>query len=87
MSQERLRELLQQLHEELSDPDGLDEETLEMARQLDEDIHRALDPEQEDPENPLMDSAVSLEARFATEHPLAERVVRELIDALGRMGI
>ena len=35
----------------------------------------------------LIEKAKSLEAQFATEHPAAERFMREVIDALVRMGI
>jgi hypothetical protein len=34
-----------------------------------------------------VDRAKELEAEFATKHPAAERFMREVIDALVRMGI
>lgn len=87
MSQQKVRRLLQQLHDELSDDArGLDEETLELARRLDRDIDRVIESD-ESPERPLMDDAVALEARFAVDHPVAERLIRELIENLARMGI
>jgi hypothetical protein len=35
----------------------------------------------------LAKQAQSLSAKFATEHPQMEQIVRELADALARMGI
>ena len=35
----------------------------------------------------LLEEAVALEALFATEHPVAEKMLRELINSLSRLGI
>lgn len=86
MSQQKVRRLLQELHDELSESGELDAETLSMARKLDQDIDRVIETGEE-PDRPLMDDAVSLEARFAVQHPVAERLIRELIENLARMGI
>jgi len=34
-----------------------------------------------------MDDVVALEARFAANYPVAEKIVRELVDSLSRIGI
>ncbi|HAU09548.1 DUF4404 family protein [Gammaproteobacteria bacterium] len=35
----------------------------------------------------LLEDAVALEALFAVEHPVAEKMLRELINSLSRLGI
>lgn len=88
MSNNKIKQLLQELHQELEHA-RLDKETLQMAAELDKDIHRLLEESEE--EAGLMDQvseqARSIDARFAAEHPVAERLLREIIDVLGRMGI
>lgn len=86
MSQERIKGLLQQLQQELSASAEVDAETLALVRQLDEDIDQWLEAA-EDVNSPLMDDAIALEARFAASHPVAERLLREVIDTLARIGI
>jgi|SRR5690554_3475414 len=81
----RVRQLLQDLRAELSGTDTLDEETRELAQRLDKEIDTLI--ETSEPNSPLLDDAVSLSARFAATHPVAERITRELVSALGRMGI
>lgn len=85
MTQDRVKTLLAQLQAELSKADDLDEETLALAQQLDDDIDALL--ERQEPNSPEMDNAIALEARFAATHPVAERIVREIIATLGRIGI
>ena len=86
MSQERVRLLLSELQQELERTEQVDEETLELVRKLDKDIDALID-EAEQRNSPVMDDAIALEARFATEHPVAEKLLRELIDNLARIGI
>lgn len=86
MDQDKIRSLLAQLQKELKNGDGLDSETLELAKQLDKDVDSLIESA-ENNNAPVMDDAIALEARFAAEHPVAERLVRELIDTLGRIGI
>lgn len=87
MSTQQIRELLAQLQEEIHKTD-LDDETRSLVRELDTDIHDLLaaDVEQEEPSS-VVSRAKALEANFATDHPTAERFMREVIDVLVRMGI
>lgn len=85
MTQDRVKTLLTQLKAELSKAEDLDEETLALAQQLDSDIDALL--ERQEPNSPEMENAIALEARFAANHPVAERIVREIIATLGRIGI
>jgi uncharacterized membrane protein YccC len=87
MSIEKVRNLLTQLHDELGKTD-MDAKTRSLMQELEADIRQLLDPAQ-----PLGDSrsimkrAQELETDFATQHPLAERIVREIVDTLTRMGV
>jgi hypothetical protein len=85
VSQDRVKELLSELRSELASTDSLDKETLELARKLDQDMDLMI--EKSEPMVPELEDAIALEARFAATHPVAERIVRELIAVLGRMGI
>lgn len=87
MSNEQIKELLGKLQAEIRNT-GLDEETREMVRALDADIHDLIDPDSEQSDaNLVVERAKELEANFASEYPAAERFLREVIDALVRMGI
>ena len=59
-----------------------------LVRELDEEIHRLTEggAEPADYDN-VLDQAKSVETRFAVDHPVAERFLREIIDALSRVGI
>jgi tryptophan 2,3-dioxygenase len=84
MSKERIKELLAQLRAEIRQTD-VDDELQNLISQLDDDIHAAI--ENDEDVNAVVDRAKELEAGFATSYPTAERVMREVIDALVRMGI
>jgi len=84
MSNERIKDLLAQLREEIRKTD-VDEKLRKVASDLDDDIHRVIDDDADS--GALLDRAKELEADFATKHPTAERFMREVIDTLARMGI
>ncbi len=86
MSQERIKALLQQLQQELANTTAVDAETLAQVKQLDSDIDQWIE-DAEDVNSPIMEDAIALEARFAANHPVAERLIREVIDTLARIGI
>lgn len=85
VGQERVKFLLKELNQELASADNLDEDTLELARQLERDMEQLI--ERSEPVAAELENAIALEARFAATHPVAERILRELIAVLGRMGI
>ena len=88
MNEKNLKELLSNLHEVLEKTDEVDSETLELVRNLDEEINRLVDPESpEDDYDSVVDQAKAVETRFAVEYPVAERILREIIDALSKVGI
>jgi len=87
MSTEQIKELLAKLQEEIHKTE-LDDETRSLVRQLDTDIHGLLAAEADQAETgSVVTRAKELEANFATDHPTAERFMREVIDVLVRMGI
>ncbi len=85
MGQDKIKFLLEKLNQELALADNLDEDTLELARQLEREMEQLI--ERSEPVAAGLENAVALEARFAATHPVAERILRELIAVLGRMGI
>lgn len=88
MPDPRIKQLLTQLHETLSNTETIDEETLVLVRELEGDIDRLLDPDDpEDDAESLIEEAQSLQTRFAIEHPTADRFFREIIDLLAKVGI
>ncbi len=83
MSGERIRELLAELSKELQATPNFDPEMRKLLEQLDTELHTVT------PDAPAsaLDRAKQLESRFAAEHPVAERIARELVDLLAKMGI
>lgn len=81
----RVKALLEELQQVLAQADDLDDETLELARQLEQDMEELI--EKSEPMVPELQSAIALEAHFAARHPVAEGVMRELVAVLGRIGI
>ncbi len=88
MGDQKLRDLLASLQKELENTNEVDSETLELVRGLDTDINRLLesDPASDEFDN-VMDRARSVETRFAVDHPVAEKFLREIIDSLTKVGI
>ncbi len=87
MSTEQIKGLLAELQKEIHTTE-LDDETRSLVRQLDTDIQGLLGTDADQAEaGSVVTRAKALEANFATDHPTAERFMREVIDALVRMGI
>ena len=88
MTDKSLKELLNDLHQELENTDQVDDDTRKLVQDLDEEINRLLDEDDNEFEfDDVVDHARSVEARFAVDHPVAERFLREIIDALAKVGI
>jgi len=86
MTDKNLNELLSELNQALEKIDEIDPETRALVKDLDEDINRLLESGEEDLEG-VVDRARSIETRFALDYPVAERFLREIIDALAKVGI
>ena len=81
-----IRKFLAQLNKELQRSEDFDIE----ARQILNDLHKDVDQIEESGRRqiePTLDRIKALEAKFASRHPAIERTIRELTDALAKMGI
>jgi len=87
VSEARIKQLMRELINELESAESMDEETLNVAKQLEDDIHDLVNPEVDTSENTVLDDAIALEASFAARYPVAERILRELVNNLSRIGI
>ena len=88
-SEESLRELLTRVHERLSQSGSIDAESRRLLGALMQDIGRALG------DTPADNSSVSgqvprleaLAVRFEADHPALAELLRQLTDALAKLGI
>ena len=87
MNEERVKQLLKELLDEINQSEDQDEELLESAKRLESDIDALLNPDVDSSDNTVMDDMIALEARFATNYPVAEKIIRELVNSLSRIGI
>jgi hypothetical protein len=85
MSKEKIQDLLQQLRTELGST-PLDAETRSMMRELDATLHAHAGTDAGAGQS-LGDRVRDLEARFAAKHEGAEKILRQVIDVLGKMGV
>ena len=86
MSKNNLTELLIKLKTEIGITE-IDAETRTILHGLESEIHSMLNDTSSSASTTMMETAELLETKFATEHPIAEGVVREIINALAKMGI
>lgn len=87
MSKKQVKTLLSKLQQELRTTE-IDPEIRDKLQELDRNLEGLLDPESASSDSqPVLERAQELESRFATSHPVAERVLREIIDTLTRMGV
>lgn len=87
MNEERVKLLLKELLAEIEKGDEQDEELLASAQRLEEDVDALLNPDVDSTDNTVMDDMIALEARFASNYPVAEKIIRELVNSLSRIGI
>lgn len=83
LSDTKVKRLLAELEEEVASNDGADRQTRELIAALNARLNRADDEDEES----LSNTARELESRFAANHPVAERIAREIADLLSKMGI
>ncbi len=80
MGKERLKALLAELHEELHQVGEIDADTRKVLAELNADIEEVASVG-------AAERARALESRFAAEHPVLEKIAREIADLLTKMGI
>ena len=83
MTDTKIRELLAELNRELRGTTDFDPDTRRLLQELNQDLDRLTGDE----ELAAADLAKQLESRFAANHPVAERIARELADILAKMGV
>jgi len=86
---ERLHETLAELRGELRELDSLDEPTRQLLEGAADELHKALDPhdETELEHQSLSERFRQSTERFEESHPTLARIVGNMIDALGQIGI
>jgi len=89
MSNRDIKQTLIELHRELESTEEIDDDLRALLREVDGDIHELLAGEERSAGviDGLRDRLEALAADFAGQHPNTERFFREVIHALGRMGI
>lgn len=87
MSNIEIRNLLVKLRDQIQQAE-IDAETRTLMQELDSDIHGLLNSDRDAAEKAtVMKRAREIEANFESEHPVAVRILSEVIEALARMGI
>ncbi len=87
-SEERLREILHELREQLEATDAVDTELSVPLRSAIDDVQRSLDPtEQPRAEHPLIQRLSKLALRFEADHPVLADAINKLTNELASMGI
>lgn len=86
MSDHKLRELLEQLHEELAHTESVDEKGREMLQHISGDIRQFLDPAQENPET-LLERLQKAIDHFEVEHPSITAALSQMLNTLSNAGI
>lgn len=87
MSETEVRDLLERLKNEIEDAE-LDAETRKLMMDLNAEIQGLIDSDADvEAFASVADRAREIEADFESDHPLAIRVLREIMHALARMGI
>ncbi|TLU88405.1 MAG: DUF4404 family protein [Chlorobium sp.] len=90
MEQQKLRELLETLHQELALVDTVDESTGDVLSTLREDIRKLVDKD-ENPsaitsDEPLLERLNEAVNHFEAGHPKLSLAIQHLLDSLANMG-
>ena len=88
MEQQKLRELLETLHEELGQLGTVDEKTGEVLATLKEDISKLVDDGDEAASDESLTERMSEAVEhFEEEHPRLSMMIQHVLDSLARMGL
>lgn len=83
----RLQHLLTQLHQEIATLGESNPQETQRLERLVAEIDLALENQESEAYEPLLDNIKSNLLEFESEHPTASGIVRRLMQALGDMGI
>ena len=86
MTDQKLRELLQQLHDELERTKSVDEKGRDMLSHLNADIRQFLDPAQDNPTTLLGRLQEAID-HFEVEHPAVTAALSQMLNTLSNAGI
>lgn len=88
MEQQKLRELLETLHQELGQLGTVDEKTGEVLATLKEDISKLVEGGDEAAaEESLTERMNDAVGHFEEEHPRLSMMIQHVLDSLARMGL
>ena len=87
MNPNELLDAMVQLRTELELAEKVDEDTLAQVRAIDTNMHQLIKSNELRAEETISEQLLVLEAQFSNDHPILEKLTRELIDALAKMGI
>lgn len=88
MPKENIKSTLNKLRASLEKIENPDQELTSLLKQLDADIQQILSKnESTSVSNHLMERVQEIGARFASEHPHLDPILRDLADMLGKMGV
>jgi len=88
MTDKKLSELLEQLHNELEKPEAMDEKGRELLRSLDADIHKLLERSEEmDADESVLQRLQDSIDHFEVTHPELTSALSHMMTILSNAGI
>ena len=87
MSDQKLRELLNQLHDEIGRPDKVDAKGSALLRDLDGHIHELMERSEEKPQPAVIENLENSVRHFEGTHPELTMAISRLLDTLSNAGI
>jgi hypothetical protein len=91
MDNQRLQQLLKELHAELAEGGNVDPESTALLKQLAADIagsSNAIDSDQGEPQDSTIQERLEqASADFEADHPQVAGILGRIVDALGKIGI
>ncbi|HEY2981534.1 MAG TPA: DUF4404 family protein [Anaerolineales bacterium] len=87
MSDQKMRELLDQLHDEIAKADKVDEKGSALLRDLDGHIHELMERSDEKPKPAAIASLEDSVRHFEVTHPELTMAISRLLDTLSNAGI
>jgi|WetSurMetagenome_2_1015567.scaffolds.fasta_scaffold165376_2 hypothetical protein len=88
MEQQKLRELLETLHQELAEVGTVDEKTSEVLTTLKADISKLIEVGEEAAgEESITERMSDAVGHFEEEHPQLSMMIQHVLDSLARMGL
>jgi U3 small nucleolar ribonucleoprotein component len=88
MPRDKLKNALETIREELSSSREFDDQTRSLLEDLDREIDNVLmETSESAPDRSLANEVEAMTARFEADHPRLGQVLREVSDALSKLGL